>query len=92
MSADDMTDTPGPESYKDLLANPPYLAGSIKFVLPLAIIPAVFAALYLIEPYQRFLIISGANRCLLCPPLPGRRRSSRSRSWRATPPGGSSRP
>lgn len=67
MSADDMTDTPRPEGYKDLVANP-YLAGSIKFVLPLAIIPAVFAALYLIEPYQRFLIISGLIVAYFVPP------------------------
>lgn len=67
MSADDMTDTPRPEGYKDLVANP-YLVGSIKFVLPLALIPAVFAALYLIEPYEQFLIISGLVAAYFVPP------------------------
>ena len=67
MSADDMTDTPRPEGYKDLVANP-YLVGSIKFVLPLALIPAVFAALYLIEPYEQFLIISGLIAAYFVPP------------------------
>lgn len=67
MSADDMTDTPRPEGYKDLVANP-YLVGSIKFVLPLALIPAVFAALYLIEPYEQSLIISGLVAAYFVPP------------------------
>jgi uncharacterized membrane protein len=62
-----MTDTPRPEGYKDLVANP-YLVGSIKFVLPLALIPAVFAALYLIEPYEQFLIISGLVAAYFVPP------------------------
>lgn len=67
MSADDMIDTPGLKAYKDLIANP-YLLGSIKFVLPLALIPAIFAALYLTEPYEQFLIISGLIVAYFIPP------------------------
>nr|WP_303716617.1 small multi-drug export protein [Methanoculleus marisnigri] len=67
MTADHTTSTPGPENWKTLLANP-YLTGSIKFILPLAIIPAIFAALYLTEPYQQFLIISGLLAAYFVPP------------------------
>lgn len=67
MTADRKTITPDKEGWRTLLANP-YLAGSIKFILPLAIIPAVFAGLYLTEPYQRFLIISGLIVAYFVPP------------------------
>ncbi|WP_214020472.1 small multi-drug export protein [Methanoculleus sp.] len=67
MSADNTTDISEPEGWKTLLANP-YLAGPIKFVLPLAIIPAVFGLLYLIEPYQQFLMISGLLAAYFVPP------------------------
>ncbi|WP_231476684.1 small multi-drug export protein [Methanoculleus sp. MH98A] len=67
MSADDTTNIPGPEGWKALLANP-YLAGPIKFILPIAIALAIFAALYLIEPYQQFLVISGLLAAYFVPP------------------------
>jgi len=67
MSTDNTTNIPEPGGWKALLANP-YLAGSIKFVLPLAIIPAVLGTLYLIEPYQQFLIISGLLAAYFVPP------------------------
>ncbi|WP_292520945.1 small multi-drug export protein [Methanoculleus sp.] len=62
-----MDHTQKPGNWKALLANP-YLLVPIKFILPLAIIPAVFAALYLIEPYERFLIISGLLAAYFVPP------------------------
>lgn len=67
MSADDTTNIPGPEDWRDLLTNP-YLAGPIKFILPFAIALAIFAALYLIEPYQQFLVISGLLAAYFFPP------------------------
>ncbi len=67
MTADHTTDMPEPGSWKALLANP-YLTGPLKFILPLAIIPAVFATLYLTEPYQQFLIISGLLIAYFIPP------------------------
>ena len=67
MTADPAAGTAMPDRWKALLENP-YLAGPIKFVLPLAIIPAVFGALYLIEPYQQFLIISGLLALYFVPP------------------------
>ncbi len=67
MTADPKTIIPEREGWRALLANP-YLTGSVKFILPLAIIPAVFAGLYLIEPYQRFLIISGLIVAYFVPP------------------------
>jgi uncharacterized membrane protein len=67
MSADDTTNIPKPEGYRDLLANP-YLTGPLKFILPLAIIPAIFATLYLIEPYQQFLMLSGLLIAYFIPP------------------------
>lgn len=67
MSTDNTTHIPRPEGWKALLENP-YLAGPIKFILPLAIIPAVFIVLYLIEPYQQFLIISGLLFAYFVPP------------------------
>jgi uncharacterized membrane protein len=67
MSADNTTNIPKPEGWRALFANP-YLAGPIKFVLPLAIIPAIFGALYLIEPYQQFLMISGLLVAYFVPP------------------------
>ncbi len=67
MTTDHTTNMPEPEGWKALLTNP-YLAGPIKFILPLAIIPAIFAALYLIEPYQQFLIISGLLAAYFVPP------------------------
>ncbi|SDK14239.1 Uncharacterized membrane protein [Methanoculleus thermophilus] len=59
--------TPRPEGWKALFANP-YIIIPIKFILPLAIIPAVIAALYLTEPYERFLIISGLIAAYFVPP------------------------
>jgi len=67
MSADDTTNTPKPEGWRAFFANP-YLAGPIKFVLPLAILPAVFIVLYLTEPYQQFLMISGLLVAYFVPP------------------------
>ncbi|MCK9298419.1 small multi-drug export protein [Methanoculleus sp. YWC-01] len=67
MSADDTTNIPGPEDWRDLLTNP-YLAGPIKFILPFAIALAIFVALYLIEPYQQFLVISGLLAAYFFPP------------------------
>jgi len=67
MTADPADGTPEPDSRKALLVNS-YLTGPIKFVLPLAVILAVFAALYLIEPYQQFLIISGLLAAYFVPP------------------------
>ncbi|PKL62389.1 MAG: hypothetical protein CVV31_06035 [Methanomicrobiales archaeon HGW-Methanomicrobiales-2] len=67
MTADPKTIIPEREGWRALLANP-YLTGSIKFILPLAIIPAIFAALYLTEPYQQFLIISGLIVAYFVPP------------------------
>jgi len=67
MTSDPAAGTAVPDRWKALLANP-YLTGPIKFVLPLAIIPAVVGALYLIEPYQQFLIISGLLAAYFVPP------------------------
>ena len=67
MSADHTTNIPEPEGWKALLANP-YLVGPIKFILPLAIIPAVFAALYLTEPHEQFLMLSGLIAAYFIPP------------------------
>ncbi|WP_292365155.1 MULTISPECIES: small multi-drug export protein [unclassified Methanoculleus] len=68
MSADNTTNISEPEEgWKALLANP-YLAGPIKLVLPFIIALAIFAALYLIEPYQQFLVISGLLAAYFVPP------------------------
>ncbi len=67
MTADPATSTTDMAWGGTLLQNP-YLIGLIKFVLPLAIIPAVFAALYLTEPYQQFLVISGLIVAYFVPP------------------------
>lgn len=67
MSADNTTNIPGPEDWRDLLANP-YLAGPIKFVLPFVIALGIFAGLYLIESYHQFLVISGLLAAYFFPP------------------------
>lgn len=67
MTADPAAGTLQPDRWKALLANP-YLVGPIKFILPLAVIPAVFAVIYLIEPYQQFLILSGLLAAYFVPP------------------------
>jgi uncharacterized membrane protein len=67
MTADPATSKPEPDAWKALLANP-YIIIPIKFVLPLAIIPAVIAGLYLTEPYDRFLLISGLLAAYFVPP------------------------
>ncbi|MCE5337269.1 MAG: small multi-drug export protein [Methanomicrobiaceae archaeon] len=67
MTADHTTSTPESDWWKAILQNP-YLTGLIKLILPLAIIPTIFAALYLIEPYQQFLIISGLIVAYFVPP------------------------
>ncbi len=64
---DHITETPGPDRWKAILQSP-YLAGSVKFILPLAIIPVVFLVLYLTEPYEQFLIISGLLVAYFVPP------------------------
>lgn len=46
----------------------PYIIGPIKFVLPFAIATALFIALYLIEPYQQFLTLSGLAAAYFFPP------------------------
>ena len=67
MTADHTTNTPESDWWRSILQNP-YLTGLIKFVLPLAVIPAVFAALYLTEPYQQFLMLSGLIVAYFVPP------------------------
>ncbi|MBP7410455.1 MAG: small multi-drug export protein [Methanoculleus sp.] len=67
MTTDHRTSTPDPARRGALLQNP-YLIGLIKFILPLAIIPAIFAALYLTEPYQQFLVLSGLIVAYFIPP------------------------
>ena len=67
MTPDQKRTTSEPEGWKALLANP-YLVGSLKFILPLAIIPVVFLGLYLVEPYEQFLIISGLVIAYFVPP------------------------
>ena len=67
MTVDHTTSAPGPARWKALLQNP-CLISLIKFILPLAVIPAIFAALYLTEPYQQFLILSGLIAAYFVPP------------------------
>lgn len=67
MTTDHRTSTPDPARRGALLQNP-YLIGLIKFILPLAIIPAIFAALYLTEPYQQFLVLSSLIVAYFIPP------------------------
>ncbi|MDD3071302.1 small multi-drug export protein [Methanoculleus horonobensis] len=67
MSTDDTNNIPRPEGYWNLFASP-CLAGPIKFVLPFVIALALFAGLYLIEPYQQFLVISGLLAAYFVPP------------------------
>ncbi|MDV2481511.1 small multi-drug export protein [Methanoculleus sp. Wushi-C6] len=67
MTVDPTAGTSEPDRWKTLLANP-YLAGPIKFVLPFAVVTGVFAGLYLIEPYQQFLVISGLLAAYFVPP------------------------
>ena len=67
MTTDQKRTTSEPEGWKVLLANPCFVA-SLKFILPLAIIPVVFLGLYLIEPYDQFLVISGLIVAYFVPP------------------------
>jgi len=67
MTTNQKRTTSEPEGWKALLENP-YLVGALKFILPLAIIPAVFLGLYLTEPYEQFLIISGLIVAYFVPP------------------------
>jgi len=67
MTVDHTTSAPGPARWKAFLQNA-HLIGFIKFVLPLALIPAIFAALYLTEPYQQFLVLSGLLVAYFVPP------------------------
>ncbi|WP_332450365.1 small multi-drug export protein [Methanoculleus sp.] len=67
MTTNQKRTTSEPDGWKALLANP-YLVGALKFILPLAIIPAVFLGLYLTEPYEQFLIISGLIVAYFVPP------------------------
>ncbi|HOB17687.1 MAG TPA: small multi-drug export protein [Candidatus Methanoculleus thermohydrogenotrophicum] len=53
--------------WKAVTANP-YVLGSIKFVLPFAIVLAVFVPLYLIVPYEDFLTLSGLAVAYFIPP------------------------
>ncbi|NLB00459.1 MAG: small multi-drug export protein [Methanomicrobiales archaeon] len=55
------------EGWKVILRNP-YLVGPIKFIFPLAIIPIIFAALYLTEPYEQFFLLSGLIVAYFVPP------------------------
>ncbi|WP_292409982.1 MULTISPECIES: small multi-drug export protein [unclassified Methanoculleus] len=68
MTTDDhTTETSGQGRWKTLLMHP-CIIGALKFTLPLAIIPAVVTALYLTEPYERFLIMSGLIIAYFIPP------------------------
>lgn len=67
MTADTKATASEPDRWKAALRNP-YLIGPVKFILPLAVIPAVFAALYLTEPYDRFLVLSGLIAAYFVPP------------------------
>jgi uncharacterized membrane protein len=67
MTTDTKTNAPGPNWWEAILANP-YISGSIKLLLPLATIPAVVAVLYLIMPYQEFLVFSGLITAYFIPP------------------------
>ncbi|NLA39427.1 MAG: small multi-drug export protein [Methanomicrobiales archaeon] len=66
--------TPDPEAatqepcwWEAALANP-YIIGFIKFALPFAIGAALFGALYITEPYPRFLALSGLAAAYFIPP------------------------
>lgn len=59
--------TQKPDGWMALFANP-RLITLIKFILPLALILIIFVALYLTEPYQQFLIISGLIVAYFVPP------------------------
>ncbi len=67
MTPDPKTTILKPCWWKAILANP-YIAGPIKFILPFAIATALFTALYLIEPYQQFLTLSGLAAAYFFPP------------------------
>ena len=67
MSAENTANTLESEGWKAIFRNP-YLIGPIKFIFPLAIIPIIFAALYLTEPYEQFLILSGLIAAYFVPP------------------------
>ena len=67
MTTDTKNNSPEPNWWEAILANP-YITGPIKFLLPLAIILAIIAVLYLIEPYHEFLVLSGLIVAYFVPP------------------------
>lgn len=67
MTAEPETTVAEPCWWRAILKNR-YIVGFIKFTLPFAIGVVLFAVLYMIEPYPRFLTLSGLAAAYFFPP------------------------